>query len=133
MAAITTALLIGVAPAGAQDLDCGDPGTSPNMSVEPGDPHGLDRDGDGIGCEEEGGGSPSPAPATEPAPAGGGGDGGDGAPVAEGPDASDGSTLPRTGSTTVPLTVVGGVLLLAGVVAFTARRHVYIPRHLRTR
>jgi hypothetical protein len=32
-------------------LNCGDEGTSPNMVVEPGDPHNLDTDGDGIGCE----------------------------------------------------------------------------------
>jgi hypothetical protein len=41
-------------PALAQegDLDCGDPGTSPNMTVGAEDPNGLDADNDGIGCEE---------------------------------------------------------------------------------
>jgi len=34
-----------------EDLNCGDPGTHPNMDVPPGDPHGLDTDDDGTGCE----------------------------------------------------------------------------------
>jgi hypothetical protein len=38
--------------AGAQDIDCGDPGAPPNVAVGPTDPNGLDEDGDGIGCEE---------------------------------------------------------------------------------
>lgn len=71
VAALSAALLAFTAStAGAQegDLDCGDPGTSPNMSVPADDPHGLDRDGNGIGCEEDGGGS-TPAPAEPEAPA----------------------------------------------------------------
>ena len=43
------------------DLDCGDPGTSPGMPVDAGDPHDLDADDDGIGCE-----APTPAPAAAP-------------------------------------------------------------------
>ena len=35
----------------AADLDCGDPGAGPDVTVADGDPHGLDTDGDGIGCE----------------------------------------------------------------------------------
>lgn len=64
-ALVATAAVI--VPAAAQeggDLDCGDPGTSHNMPIDPADdPHGLDADGDGIGCED-------PAPfggTTEPA------------------------------------------------------------------
>ena len=54
MAAALSAMLIGASPSGAQtDLDCGDPGTSHNMPVDPNnDPNGLDADHDGIGCED---------------------------------------------------------------------------------
>ena len=53
MAATTATLLLGTSPAGATDLDCGDPGTFHNMPVPVGnDPHGLDSNGDGIGCED---------------------------------------------------------------------------------
>jgi hypothetical protein len=69
------ALGIGLAPVAAQDggdLDCGDPGTSPNMPVDPNnDPHGLDDDDDGVGCEDPNafGGGTAPAPAGESEPA----------------------------------------------------------------
>lgn len=73
MVAATCTLIIGLSPAGATDLDCGDPGTLPDMPVGPDDPNGLDADGDGVGCESEGGGGgnpgPAPEPAAEPAPA----------------------------------------------------------------
>ena len=121
MAAITTALLAGISPAGAEDLDCGDPGTSPNMSVGPDDPNGLDRDHDGVGCED-----PS-------APSPGAGTAGDSAAesVAEGPGAGEGASLPRTGSTTVPLAFAGVGLVAAGGAAFFARRFIYVPKHAR--
>ena len=45
-------VLAGPVVAQEGDLDCGDPGTSPNMPVGPDDPNDLDRDGDGIGCED---------------------------------------------------------------------------------
>jgi hypothetical protein len=74
VAAAAATFLIGAAPAGATDLNCGDPGTFPNMPVEPGDPHGLDRDGNGIGCEDDSAGGPTVTeppvtapPVTEPA------------------------------------------------------------------
>ncbi len=71
---LAVAVLAVGAPALAQegDLNCGDPGTFPNMPIEIGnDPHGLDADQDGIGCEDPtafgGGGAPTdtPAPATD--------------------------------------------------------------------
>jgi hypothetical protein len=73
-AALSVGMLIGPSPSGAQaDLDCGDPGTSPNMPVDPNnDPHRLDDDDDGIGCEDPSasGGEPAPdAPAEAPAAA----------------------------------------------------------------
>lgn len=71
VAAVAATMALTLAPASAQeDLDCGDPGTYPDMPVEPGDPHDLDADDDGIGCEANGGdGGGAPAPAPEPAPA----------------------------------------------------------------
>jgi hypothetical protein len=80
VAAMAAALAVTAAvnlPASAQeggDLDCGDPGTSHNMPVDPAnDPHGLDADDDGIGCEDpaafggdSGGGGGDEAPAAEP-------------------------------------------------------------------
>jgi hypothetical protein len=74
--AISAVLMIGVSPTGAQaDLDCGDPGTSLNMPVDPNnDPHELDANDDGVGCEDPaafdgGGGTPTPAPGPAPMPA----------------------------------------------------------------
>jgi hypothetical protein len=54
VAAIAAVAVAFGAPALAQDgdLDCGDPGTSPNMAVGADDPNGLDADDDGIGCED---------------------------------------------------------------------------------
>jgi len=55
MAAIVAVMaFMAATTAGAQegDLNCGDPGTSHNMTVPPDDPHGLDTDNDGIGCED---------------------------------------------------------------------------------
>lgn len=41
------------AAAGGDDLNCGDPGTSHNMPIDPNnDPHNLDGDDDGVGCED---------------------------------------------------------------------------------
>jgi hypothetical protein len=49
---ILLAVAFGSATGDAQtDLDCGDPGTSPNMPVAGDDEHNLDADDDGIGCE----------------------------------------------------------------------------------
>lgn len=59
----TMALSTASASAGQGDLNCGDEGTYPNMTMtvfdpehQPGeegyDPHGLDDDKDGIGCED---------------------------------------------------------------------------------
>jgi hypothetical protein len=46
-------VLVGPAVAQTGDLDCGDPGTSHNMPVDPAnDPNRLDADGDGVGCED---------------------------------------------------------------------------------
>jgi LPXTG-motif cell wall-anchored protein len=103
-AIVTAAACLSLAsPAAAgDDLNCGDPGTSPNMSVPPGDPDGLDADGDGIGCDDDDSEN-TPTPTTvvaEPAPT-----------TTEAPGQID--ELPRTGtSSNVPL-VAGGVLLLA--------------------
>jgi hypothetical protein len=71
MVAATCTLFVGLSPAGATDLNCGDPGTSHNMPVGPDDPHGLDGDGDGLGCEDPSvfGPGPAPAPVPDPAPA----------------------------------------------------------------
>lgn len=68
-AVVAVVALMAGTTAGAQegDLDCGDPGTSPNMPVDPGDPHRLDDDGDGIGCEETG--APGDGSGTGAAPA----------------------------------------------------------------
>jgi hypothetical protein len=69
-AALSALLIIGVSPSGAQaDLDCGDPGTSHNMPIDPNnDPNGLDADNDGIGCEDASVFDGEPAPSTDPAP-----------------------------------------------------------------
>jgi hypothetical protein len=51
----------------AADLDCGDPGTSHNMPVDPNnDPNRLDADNDGLGCEDPGAFGDAP-PAAAPA------------------------------------------------------------------
>lgn len=71
---VASAAMFTVAPAGAQegDLNCGDPGTSHNMAVDPdNDPNNLDADNDGEGCEDpdvfdEAPSAPAPE---EPAPA----------------------------------------------------------------
>jgi hypothetical protein len=73
---IATALGAGLGPAAAQDggdLNCGDPGTSHNMPVDPNnDPNNLDANNDGIGCEDASvfggaGGVTSPSGQTTPA------------------------------------------------------------------
>jgi LPXTG-motif cell wall-anchored protein len=51
--------------------------------------------------------------------------------VAEGPGAGEGASLPRTGSTTVPLAFAGVGLVAAGGAAFFARRFIYVPKHAR--
>jgi hypothetical protein len=67
VAAVAAVAVAFGAPALAQegDLDCGDPGTSPNMAVEAGDPHGLDADDDGIGCEDPAAFGDGTAPAAD--------------------------------------------------------------------
>jgi hypothetical protein len=69
-AALSALLMIGTSPSGAQaDLDCGDPGTSHNMPIDPNnDPNGLDADNNGIGCEDASVFGDAPAPSTDPAP-----------------------------------------------------------------
>lgn len=136
-AAIATVLTLSASPAGAQgDLDCGDPGTSHNMQVGPDDPNGLDADDDGVGCEDASVFDSAPAPATTaPAPAPAPDAPAEDAPaddnVAQGPATADGSTLPRTGSTTTPLGLAGVGLVVLGAAAFIGRRYVYVPRHAR--
>ena len=50
--ALLAALTLAACGTGPEtELDCGDTGTSPNMTVPEDDPHDLDTDGDGIGCE----------------------------------------------------------------------------------
>jgi hypothetical protein len=74
-AAVAVSLVLGLltVPAGAAGddddvLNCGDPGTSPNMPIDPAnDPNNLDHDDDGIGCEDDDDGDD--APAAQPAPA----------------------------------------------------------------
>lgn len=71
--AATAALLVGSQTAGAtDDLDCGDPGTSPNMSIDPNnDPHRLDDNNNGIGCEDPSVFEPEPSdpePSAPPTP-----------------------------------------------------------------
>jgi LPXTG-motif cell wall-anchored protein len=94
-------------PASADDdLDCGDPGTTPNMSVPADDPHDLDDDDDGIGCEDDSVTTTVPAPATTQPQAA--------APtttVAPGTP----EELPRTGaSSTTIMGVVGAGILAVG-------------------
>lgn len=106
------ASLLMITPAAAQtgDVDCGDPGTSPNMPIDPNnDPNGLDADHDGIGCEDD-----SAPPAATPAPA---------EIPAQAPAASDDmSTLPRTGSnSTLVLGLTGGFFACLGIAAIGTR------------
>jgi hypothetical protein len=72
--ALSLTTIGGASVAGAQgvDLDCGDPGTSHNMPIDPNnDPYRLDDDNDGIGCEDGSvfGQPPAPQPTVTVPPA----------------------------------------------------------------
>jgi LPXTG-motif cell wall-anchored protein len=108
----TATLLVGLAtPASAQeDLNCGDPGVGVSFPVDPNnDPNDFDRDGDGIGCESDEGGAPQTPASTPSAP-------------------SHVTELPRTGTATSVLAVIGASLVALGVAALQATQRLR-PRH----